>query len=158
MLKATRGIARNKPPGLVKPNAFPSNLYHTKLLPLRVGSVWRRKEGTGEGKICNSFCSPVKKFSNIWQTIKTCTKPLCSRLLLSFPPPSFACLPSLAQPECRAGMLFPLIKQQQLGNIFLNGSLAAKLAVPWEKAGFSIKPAAVFKVPNHWVRKRELDM
>lgn len=73
------------------------------------------KEKRGERKICNSFCCPVKKFSRIWQTIKTCTKPLCPRLPLSFPPPSFACLPSPAQPECRAGMLFCLIKQQQLG-------------------------------------------
>lgn len=55
-------------------------------------------------------------------------------------------------------MLFPLIKPQQLGNTFSSGSLTATLAVPWEKAGFSIKPAAVFKVPNHWVRKRKLDM
>lgn len=55
-------------------------------------------------------------------------------------------------------MLFRLIKQQQLGNTFLSGSLAVKLSVPWEKAGFSIKSAAVFKMPNHWVRKRELDM
>lgn len=117
-----------------------------------------KKKGQGKEKFVTAFASPVKKFSSTWQTIKTCTKPLCSRLPLSFPPPSFACLSSLAQPECRAGMLFCLIKQQQLGNTFLSSSLTAELFVPWEKAGFSIKPAAVFKVPNHRVRKRELDM